>query len=696
MDPKDDAHSSYPFDPSTGRPRRGGSKRSDISHDRLLTVDTVQAARNQLVGALAWLAIALLLLAAAPTARAVVFVVDTTSNASDALLSDGLCNVGSGQCSLRAAIEQANATAGFDRIEFAIPGPAPHEILIGTAPVILESVVIDATTQPGSSVNTLAVGTNAVFGISLSALFGTEVDLHVDAPNVDIRGFSIHDPSYVDPTFDTGPCVVFGPNSIGSRFRGNRVHGCTGAAAIQVDGDRVRIGDSALASRNRISGNTAGILVTGDDNFIVNNLLGTTASGDMPVGNGGRNIELAGDGNTVLDNTLVTGVSGVTISGDQNTLARNRIGGLEALGLGNIFGVEISGSANQIGIPSAGLVQGNEIFGNAVGVWIEAPGGGNLVRGNRIGGPGRANGGVRISGSSGNIVSENEIHENDQGLWILEASFPSIPAIDNTIRANRIWGNADFNLMLGPSGSPHDDAPVGLAPDLDEGANHLQNPPHITGVSASQGQTVITGNIDARAGSYTLDFFSNPVCSGSQRAGDSYLRAGEYYLGSAALDATGTFTNPRTAFSFTLPVTAQGRGFTATATDVDGNTSEFSACYTAAITGGADLVVTGTSSSSISLDPGAVVPFSIRLVNRGPFVATNVPVVVTLPPGFLSGWSASPGYDAGTGIWTVPSLAVGAPWRSSTSRARWIWRRAGRTPSTPAPRPDSPSSTRTV
>jgi hypothetical protein len=89
----------------------------------------------------ACLVLSLLLLTTAPAAHALVFVVDTTSNASDALLTDDLCDTGAGQCSLRAAIEQANSTAGADRIEVAIPAPAPVRIEFGFA-------VVDSPSMP--------------------------------------------------------------------------------------------------------------------------------------------------------------------------------------------------------------------------------------------------------------------------------------------------------------------------------------------------------------------------------------------------------------------------------------------------------------------------------------------------------------------------------------------------------------------
>ncbi|MBN8682196.1 MAG: gliding motility-associated C-terminal domain-containing protein [Chitinophagales bacterium] len=56
----------------------------------------------------------------------------------------------SGPGTLRAAILCANASPGLDTIRFAIPGAGPHIIqLLGALPLLEDSLIIDASTQPG-------------------------------------------------------------------------------------------------------------------------------------------------------------------------------------------------------------------------------------------------------------------------------------------------------------------------------------------------------------------------------------------------------------------------------------------------------------------------------------------------------------------------------------------------------------------
>jgi len=62
------------------------------------------------------LIIALFSVANVPIARAATYVVDDTSDLADASPADGVCQTSAGTCTLRAAIQQANANAGADTI----------------------------------------------------------------------------------------------------------------------------------------------------------------------------------------------------------------------------------------------------------------------------------------------------------------------------------------------------------------------------------------------------------------------------------------------------------------------------------------------------------------------------------------------------------------------------------------------------
>ena len=68
------------------------------------------------------LALAGALLVPGPAHSQVTIVVDSTGDGGDNNIGNGLCNDGTGACTLRAAIQEANALAGLNDIAFGIGG----------------------------------------------------------------------------------------------------------------------------------------------------------------------------------------------------------------------------------------------------------------------------------------------------------------------------------------------------------------------------------------------------------------------------------------------------------------------------------------------------------------------------------------------------------------------------------------------
>jgi len=115
------------------------------------------------------------LLAARPAHTATTFTVNSTND-----LGDGACDAS--ECTLRDAIETANATSGADVINFNIPGTGVHTIKPNPVALgITDRVTIDGYTQPGSSPNTLAKGTNAMLKIELDGTNGANNGLIIHA-----------------------------------------------------------------------------------------------------------------------------------------------------------------------------------------------------------------------------------------------------------------------------------------------------------------------------------------------------------------------------------------------------------------------------------------------------------------------------------------------------------------------------------
>lgn len=78
------------------------------------------------------------------TAAPITIAVNSTADGTDAVAGDAACQtLTPGECTLRAAIEGANANVGADTIQFAISGNGVPVI----APVISEQATIDGYTH---------------------------------------------------------------------------------------------------------------------------------------------------------------------------------------------------------------------------------------------------------------------------------------------------------------------------------------------------------------------------------------------------------------------------------------------------------------------------------------------------------------------------------------------------------------------
>jgi hypothetical protein len=190
---------------------------------------------------------------------------------------------------------------------------------------------------------------------------------------------------------------------------------------------------------------------------------------------------------------------------------------------------------------------------------------GNLID-NRSG-QGNGRGGIVLDGGADNNLiggttsgAANTIHSNlGPGVTVLSGT-------GNAIRGNEIRGNAGPGIDLGGDGATANDPG-----DADGGPNGLQNFPVLSAVSRTSDSTTLDGTLQGQPDTlYDVQFYTSTACTPSS------LPAGDRFLGAGALrtDAEGNAT-----FSLSLPVEALlAQGFTATATDPGGNTSEFSPC----------------------------------------------------------------------------------------------------------------------
>ncbi len=231
------------------------------------------------------------------------------------------------------------------------------------------------------------------------------------------------------------------------------------------------------------------------------------------------------------------------------------------------------GDGNRIGTNGDGVAdeaEANLISGNGGnGVLIAHVGTlANIVAGNFIGTDvsgtialGNGDNGILVDSAASTSIEANLVSGNaSNGVHITGSN----AAVNNTIRGNSIHSNGGLGIDLGGDGPTLNDPG-----DADTGPNGLQNFPLLS-LAEPSATTHVVGTFNSTANTtFTLDFYANTA------ANPSDYGEGERYLG--AINVT-TDANGNVSFDSVLSAaTAWGELATATATDPDGNTSEFSA-----------------------------------------------------------------------------------------------------------------------
>jgi PKD repeat protein len=392
--------------------------------------------------------------------------------------------------------------------------------------------------------NLLAGGLSA--GIYITGSNNTIGGTSQDAGNViRSRGNGI----WIRPAWDATP-----PSATGNVVQGNLI--------TSNRNDGISIDDGT-------SGNLVGGTTAAARNVINSN--GHLSSEYHPVG---ADVAVGGSGNVVQGNAI-----GVDASGTQ---AR---GGVVA------SGVAVSGTGNIIGgtQPGAGnIISGHgyispQLNGRPAGIRIQT-GTDATIQGNLIGTDatgtqplpnqigihvpeglfGRTASNVTIGGAdtgAANVIAFNHM----DGIAI-KGTF-SVAPNGITISRNSIHSNGELGIDLADNPGV-EQYPASVTPndpgDVDIGANGLQNFPLITAIREDGSSTVVEGTLDTPSPeTVTVELFS------SRAVDPSGFGEGETFQTATLPDAAGRFTA-------ILVGGLSGQFVTATATDAQGNTSEFS------------------------------------------------------------------------------------------------------------------------
>jgi hypothetical protein len=465
----------------------------------------------------------------------------------------------SGPGSLHQAIADANTLPAIDRVVFEIPGAGVQKIDISNngLPTVTDPVVIDGYTQPGARPNTQPVGNDAVIlvqidgtGSSASQTYG----ITISAGGSAVRGLCLVGfRKMLQPGVFVGAAIRFianGGNIVEGNFIGVLPDGktpgfnATGSVAdgVELQSGNNLVGGISPATRNLISGNGHGVLTSGplagrSGNQILGNYIGTDANGVQAVPNLLTGVQF--DGGTYTDTSV-----GGSAPGAANLISGNRIG------------IALGHAPNAVKIAANGIaIQGNVIGAAANGA---DPLGNNLYgifmwgSQNLIGG---------VDANAGNLIAFNGGSSSSAaGVTITD------PSRGNRLLSNRVFGNRVIDVDLVGGDRMRAGATSNDLGDRDSGPNLLQNFPIITRVSLDNSTT--TGTLEGELNStpsteFTLQFFYND--------NDSELLGTTTVVTDAQGNARFTFPFTRTAAE---PL-AEGSYFTATATDPEGNTSEY-------------------------------------------------------------------------------------------------------------------------
>lgn len=285
------------------------------------------------------------------------YTVTSTGDGSDANLGDGTCETSSGECTLRAAIEEANQSSATGRIEFGDLSSGGEAVISPATPLpsITQTTLIDGTTEASYSAG--------------------------EGPTLVLTGEALSEP-------ESSGIVFFGKGAAGSQLRAMAVVGFPGdGIRVEREAHQVTIEDCYVGvgsdgeTENENGG--SGIWVGTNNNTIGTSEGGTSEGGNVVSGNAKNGIEITRDSNEVKGN-LVGLTAGASDSLPNGSGSSQEAGILVVNGSDNDISGNVSAGNDAQGIFVQGESYRNSIRDNYVGTSRDLVDLGNAYNGIRI------------------------------------------------------------------------------------------------------------------------------------------------------------------------------------------------------------------------------------------------------------------------------------------------------------------------
>ncbi len=370
------------------------------------------------------------------------FVINTIGDKPDVDLTDGVAEDEDGNTSLRAAIEQANASSPgtMNQLDFDITDGSGSTYIItpnSALPFVTSQIQINGATQ---------VGIDLV--VDGSAITGVADGLRIFADDVEVSDLNFSN-------FSSDGIEIFKADNV---IIDSVVMSDNGGAGVRFnDSTQSQVINSVL-----VGNGTAGVQLVGptaaQGNLVSDNLVGI-GTDDVAHGNLSFGVQVLSAGNDILDNVISgNDKSGLVIAGTNatgNEVYGNRIGtdSTGTISVGNNLGVLVTRADNNI-VGGNGAGQRNYISGNnGAGIFVAGASSGTVFENNYVGldvagTTAIPNGGTGVflrAGAAQSLVTGNYV----TGNTLSQISVVGLGTTGNTVSGNYIGFTADMSRIDG-------------------------------------------------------------------------------------------------------------------------------------------------------------------------------------------------------------------------------------------------------